>query len=120
LCDFLGGHTEPVVAEMRRQMETASEALDFEKAAAIRDQIKAIDQIVEKQKVINTADIDEDVIAFARAENDACVQVFFIRGGKLVGAIFYDGRHCRREHNAIMTSFLKQFYDQAAAIPPVF
>jgi excinuclease ABC subunit C len=119
LCDFLGGNTEPVVAEMRQQMEAASESLDFEKAATIRDQIKAIDQIVEKQKVINTTDIDEDVIAFARAENDACVQVFFIRGGKLVGRDYFMMEGTADENdNDIMTSFLKQFYDQAATIPP--
>ncbi|MBE7469416.1 MAG: excinuclease ABC subunit C [Anaerolineae bacterium] len=119
LCDFLGGNTEPVVADLRRQMEAASTGLDFERAAHLRDQIRAIDQIVEKQKVVNAETADEDVIAFARANGDACVQVFFIRGGKLVGRDYFVLEGAADEANAeIMTSFLKQFYDQASTIPP--
>ncbi len=119
LCDFLGGNTEPVVAGMRRQMDEAAEALDFEKAATLRDQIKAIDQVVEKQKVVNAASVDEDVIAFARADDDACVQVFFIRGGKLVGRDYFVLENTADEaEDEIMGSFLKQFYDQSATIPP--
>jgi excinuclease ABC subunit C len=119
LCDFLGGNTEPVVANLRRQMEEASEELDFERAVQFRDQIKAIDQIVEKQKVVNANTVDEDVVAFARNETDACVQVFFIRGGKLVGRDYFVLEGTADEDNAeIMTSFLKQFYDQATHIPP--
>jgi excinuclease ABC subunit C len=119
LCGFLGGHTEPVVADLRRQMEAAAAGLDFERAAQLRDQIKGIDQIVEKQKVINVGAIDEDVIAFARADGDACVQVFFIRSGKLVGRDYFVLEGTADEANAkIMTSFLKQFYDRATNIPP--
>ena len=119
LCDFLGGNTEPVVDELRRHMEAAAEALDFERAAQLRDQIKAIDQIVEKQKVVNTGVENEDVIAFARTNGDACVQVFFIRGGKLVGRDYFvlEGT-ADEDSKEIMASFLKQFYDQAATIPP--
>lgn len=119
LCDFLGGNTEPIVTDLRRQMEAASAGLDFERAAQLRDQIRAIDQIVEKQKVVNADTMDEDVIAFARANGDACVQVFFIRGGKLVGRDYFVLEGTADEANAeIMTSFLKQFYDQATTIPP--
>jgi excinuclease ABC subunit C len=119
LCDFLSGNTEPVVADLRRQMEEASAALDFERAAQLRDQIKGIDQIVEKQKVVNAGQIDEDVVAFARADGEACVQVFFIRGGKLVGRDYFVLEGTADEDDAkIMTSFLKQFYDQATTIPP--
>jgi excinuclease ABC subunit C len=100
-------------------MEAASEALDFERAAQLRDQIRAIDQIVEKQKVVNADTLDEDVIAFARANGDACVQIFFIRGGKLVGRDYFVLEGAADEANAeLMTSFLKQFYDQATTIPP--
>ncbi len=118
LCDFLGGNTEPVVADLRQEMETASESLDFERAAHLRDQIRAIDQIVEKQKVVNASAVDEDVIAFARADGDACVQVFFIRGGKLTGRDYFvlEGT-AEEEDEEIVTSFLKQFYDQSANIP---
>ena len=119
LCDFLNGDIEPVVADLRRQMDEAAENLDFEKAAQLRDQIKAIDQVVEKQKVVNAGTLDEDVIAFARADGDACVQVFFIRGGKLVGRDYFVLEGTADEADPeIMTSFLKQFYDQAVNIPP--
>ena len=119
LCDFLDGNIEPVTADLRRQMEAAAENLDFEKAAQLRDQIKAIDQVVEKQKVVNAGAPDEDVVAFARADGDACVQVFFIRGGKLVGRDYFVLEGAADEADPeIMTSFLKQFYDQAATVPP--
>ncbi len=119
LCNFLGGNTGPVVADLRRHMDAAAEGLDFERAAQLRDQIKAIDQIVEKQKVVNAATVDEDVVAFARSNGDACVQVFFIRSGKLVGRDYFilEGT-ADEDSDEIMTSFLKQFYDQAASIPP--
>jgi excinuclease ABC subunit C len=119
LGDFLSGNIEPVVADLRRQMEEAAEAFEFERAAQLRDQIKAIDQVVEKQKVVNTKTMDEDVIAFARADGDACVQVFFIRGGKLVGRDYFVLEGTAEEEDAeIMTSFLKQFYDQSTNVPP--
>jgi excinuclease ABC subunit C len=119
LCDFLSGNIEPVVADLHQQMDAAAEGLDFERAAQIRDQIKAIDQVVEKQKVINTKTMDEDVIAFARADGDACVQVFFIRGGKLTGRDYFVLEGTAEEaDDEIMTSFLKQFYDQSPTVPP--
>lgn len=119
LCDFLSGNVAPVVARLEEEMAQAAESLDFERAAAVRDQIKAIDQIVEKQKVITPEQIDEDVIAFARADNDACVQIFFIRGGKLMGREYFmlEGVDEANDEE-IMTSFLKQFYDQVKDIPP--
>jgi excinuclease ABC subunit C len=119
LCDFLSGNIEPVVVDLHRQMAEAAEGLDFERAAQLRDQIKAIDQVVEKQKVVNTETLDEDVVAFARADGDACVQVFFIRGGKLMGRDYFVLEGAAEEADAeIMTSFLKQFYDQSTNVPP--
>ena len=119
LGNFLNGNTEPVVADLRQEMAAAAESLDFERAAQLRDQINAIDQVVQKQKVVGTSTVDEDVIAFARTENDACVQVFFIRGGKLTGRDYFVLEGTAEEDDAeIMTSFLKQFYDQATTIPP--
>jgi excinuclease ABC subunit C len=119
LCDFLDGNTEPVVAGLQREMAVASENLNFERAAALRDQVQAIEQVVEKQKVVNVGTVDEDVIAFARADGDACVQVFFIRGGKLVGREYFLLEGAAEEDDAgLMTSFLKQFYDQVSSVPP--
>ena len=70
-------------------MEQAAEELHFEHAAAIRDQINAIERVVEKQKVISSTEKDSDVIAMARADGEACVQIFFIRGGKLIGREYF-------------------------------
>lgn len=118
LCLFLSGHTEPVVSQLKQEMAQAAESLDFEKAAVLRDQLKAIDQIAEKQKVVSSNLVDEDVIAFARSDSDACVQIFFIRGGKLMGREYFllEGVD-ESDDEEIMTSFLKQFYDQMQDIP---
>jgi excinuclease ABC subunit C len=119
LCDFLSGQTEPVVAGLQRQMQEAAEALDFEKASLIRDQLRAIESVVEKQKVVSPDLTDEDVIAFARENSEACMQVFFIRGGRLIGREYFllEGT-AEEDDRAIMTSFLKQFYDQVSNVPP--
>ncbi len=119
LGNFLNGQTEPVVADLQQQMASASDALNFERAAQLRDQIRTINQVVEKQMVVTTDMVDKDVIAFAKADDEACVQVFFIRGGKLVGRDYFILQGSADETNdEIMTSFLKQFYDQAATVPP--
>ena len=77
------------MTRLQGEMEQAAEELRFEKAAALRDQIRAIEQIVERQKVVSTDYIDSDVIAMARANGEACVQVFFIRSGKLIGREYF-------------------------------
>ena len=119
LCDFLAGHTEQVVAGLEREMQQAAEALDFEKAALIRDQLRAIEHVVQAQKVVSPDLEDQDVIAFARQNSDACVQVFFIRGGRLIGREYFllEGT-AEEEDQAIITSFVKQFYDQITSVPP--
>ncbi len=119
LCDFLAGNTKEITQKLTQEMQQAAETLDFERAAALRDQLKAIDQIVQKQKVISPDMVDEDVIAFARANNDTCVQVFFIRGGKLMGREYFllDGVD-DADDKEIIASFLKQFYNQVNDVPP--
>lgn len=121
LCDFLEGKTEAVLAELRMKMERAAEAWQFERAALYRDQIRAAEQIVERQKVVSTRQEDEDVIAFAYDERqgDACVQVFMVRHGKLVGreTFILDGASAE-ENGELLAAFLKQFYDEAAYVPP--
>jgi excinuclease ABC subunit C len=89
LCRFLTGRTESIVDRLRNEMEAASNALDYEKAAILRDQLTAIEKVVEGQKVISQERIDSDVIAFATDENSACAQVFFIRAGKLIGREYF-------------------------------
>jgi len=118
LCQFLDGRTESILNQMEVDMNEAAESMAFEKAATIRDQIRAINQIVEKQKVVSTEDKDSDIIALAREDRDACVQIFFIRSGKLIGREYFilEGTEEAQDHEVIK-EFLKQFYSDAANIP---
>ena len=119
LSKFLDGHAEPVVTRLHGEMDQAAEELRFEKAAAVRDQLRAIEQIVARQKVVFTADyIDSDVIALARANGEACVQVFFIRSGKLIGREYFIMEGTEDTPDAgVLGEFLKQFYDETPTIP---
>jgi excinuclease ABC subunit C len=119
LCQFLLGRTEPIVSRLQTQMQQASDDLKFEKAATIRDQLRAIENVVERQKVISSDYIDSDVIAMARSNGEACVQVFFIRGGKLIGREYFLLEGTEETPDAgVMGEFIKQFYDQAPNVPP--
>ena len=118
LCKFLEGRTDPVVARLTQEMEKAAKDLHYEKAAAIRDQLQAIDKVVEQQKVVSTDQTDSDVIAMARADGEACVQVFFIRGGKLIGREYFVLEGTEQEDDQeVLSEFVKQFYAQAAFVP---
>lgn len=118
LCQFLQGRTEKIVNRLKLEMEQASEELRFEKAAAIRDQLRAIENVVEKQKVVSSEYLDSDVIAMARSNGEACVQVFFIRAGKLIGREYFlvEGTEASTDAQ-VLTEFIKQFYDQAPSVP---
>lgn len=119
LCDFLNGRTESIVSRLNIEMVQASADLRFEKAAAIRDQLEAIESIVERQRVVSTDYADSDVIAMARSEREACVQVFFIRSGKLIGREYFMMENTADTPDAdVMAEFIKQYYDQAANVPP--
>ena len=115
---FLEGDTEEVLEDLRNRMMKAAKNLQFEIAARYRDQIKAAEQIVEKQRVVSTVDVDEDVIAIANDRNEACVQVFVIRRGKLIGReTFFLEKGNDPDQEEILSSFLKQFYDAATYVP---
>ncbi|NCP87042.1 MAG: excinuclease ABC subunit C [Anaerolineae bacterium CG_4_9_14_3_um_filter_57_17] len=119
LMDFLGGHSEPITARLTTEMENAAEELHFEKAAALRDRLKAIASIVERQKIVFAADyLDSDVLAMARADGEACVQIFFIRGGKLIGREYFilEGTEDTSDPE-VMSQFIQQFYTEAANVP---
>ncbi len=118
LCSFLDGHTAPIITRLQAEMEQAAIELRFEKAAALRDQVNAINTVVEKQKVITTEQMDSDVIAMAREEGEACVQIFFIRAGKLIGREYFilEGTEDSSD-SEVVSQFLKQFYSEAAALP---
>ena len=119
LCRFLEGKADEIVASLEDSMQSAAERWDFEQAALYRDQLDAIRRVIERQKIVSAAMADQDVVAFARADGDACVQVFFIRHGRLIGREYFvlDGA-AEESDVGVVTSFVKQFYDEAAYVPP--
>jgi len=117
---FLEGKQERVVRQLESRMNKAAEALDFETAARLRDQLQAVKEVVEGQRIAATVKGEQDVIAFAQERDQACVQVFFIRGGKLIGRESFLLQGTRYEEpRQVMTSFIKQFYDSSPYIPPL-
>jgi excinuclease ABC subunit C len=116
---FLEGKHEEVLENLRREMEEAAESLEFERAATLRDRVRAVEQVLEKQKIINTTGPgDQDVVAVVGEDDESCAQVFFIRGGKLAGREYFVLQGTRDTSPAeIMASFLMQFYDTAPHIP---
>lgn len=118
LMDFLDGKSDHIIRGIEARMAQAAADLQFEKAADYRDQLKAIERITARQKVIGSSDTDQDVIAFARDEGDACVQIFFIRHGKLIGREYFmlDNTEGESDHE-VLQEFMTQFYDDAAYIP---
>jgi len=119
LMDFLGGHSEGIVTRLESEMQKASEELRFEKAAAVRDQLRAVHSIIERQKIVFATDYkDSDVLAMARSDGEACVQIFFIRGGKLIGREYFILEGTEDSADAeVMEQFVMQFYTEAATIP---
>lgn len=115
---FLQGKEESIVADLTAEMEKAAENLDFEKAAGIRDQILAIEKVLQRQKVLSTDAVDQDVIAVVKDERGAAIQMLYIRGGKLIGQRQYmlDGAMEVPPAEAVQ-EFVKQYYADAPEIP---
>jgi excinuclease ABC subunit C len=116
---FLEGKHDEVLRDLQAQMSDAAENLEFERAAALRDRIQAVEQVLEKQKIINTSGADDqDVIAIASQDDETCAQVFFFRGGRLVGREFFILQGTRdTEESEIIQMFAQQFYDSAPHVP---
>ena len=119
LMSFLSGSSDPILGKLSAEMNNASNELNFEKAAILRDRIRAVQVIVEKQKVVFPNDyLDSDVLAIAREDGEACVQVFFVRQGKLIGREYFilEGTEDSPD-SEILSNFIQQFYSEAASIP---
>lgn len=118
LMDVLGGRSETVLKRLNKQMQAASEALNFEEAAVIRDQIQAIEYITHRHKVVSTKMTDHDVVALARDEGEAAVQILFIRNGKLIGS---DSRMLDNTEGesdeSVLEQFVTRFYSESSDIP---
>jgi excinuclease ABC subunit C len=116
---FLNGRTEKIVARLEGEMRQASSEMNYERAAQIRDQLDAIQRIVEDQRIISTRYKDSDVIAIANLDDSACIQVFFIRGGKLTGREYFLVEDTDQTADQdLLAEVIKQFYDQAPQVPP--
>ncbi|MCI8806431.1 MAG: excinuclease ABC subunit UvrC [Clostridiales bacterium] len=116
--DFLNGKHTEIIKSLEKQMSEASENLEFEKAAELRDKLLSVKKLRERQIIENMSMEDRDVISFARADDEALVQVFFIRGGKMTGREHFlinnAGGISRSE---FMTDFVKRFYGGTSFIP---
>ncbi|MFZ5597148.1 MAG: excinuclease ABC subunit UvrC [Bacillota bacterium] len=118
LCLFLEGKQEEVVRRLTARMEEASEKLEFERAAVLRDQIRAVEKVLEKQKIVSSRRDDLDAVAVSSGDGGVVAMVFFIRGGKLLGRekfVLSAMEGFDREEAVI--SFLKQYYNSADFIP---
>lgn len=116
--EFLNGNYGPVIRDLEEKMNQASMEMEFEKAIEYRELLNSVKQIAQKQKMTNTDDEDKDIIAMAADDVDAVVQVFFIRGGKLIGRDHFHVRVGTDENrSAIMSTFIKQFYSGTPFIP---
>ncbi|MFZ7101311.1 MAG: excinuclease ABC subunit UvrC [Peptococcaceae bacterium] len=115
---FLEGKQEDLLVTLEKEMEKAALNLEFEWAAQIRDQIQGIRQVIEKQKIVSNEAADQDVIAMARGFDEACVQIFFIRKGKLIGRenFFLKGTD-DLERSEVLEAFIKQYYLEQDFIP---
>ena len=116
--EFLNGHYGPVLSMLKQKMMDASEEMDFEKAIEYRELLNSVKQVAQKQKITSQSMEDRDIIAMARDEEDAVVQVFFVRDGKLIGREhFHVSASTAEEDGQILGSFIKQFYAGTPFIP---
>ncbi len=116
--DFLSGNFSPVLKELERKMKEASENMEFEEAIKYRDMFNSVKKIAQKQKITDSDGEDKDIIALALDENDAVVQVFFIRDGKLIGREhFYMTHVSGNKRKQVLLDFVKQFYAGTPFIP---
>ena len=115
---FLNGQYEPVMKYLEEKMRTASETMEFEKAIEYRDLLDSVRKVAQKQKITSQSMEDRDIIAMAKDERDAVVQVFFVRDGKLIGREHFPMNLTGSESKAeILNSFVKQFYAGTPFVP---
>ncbi|MGI5931637.1 MAG: excinuclease ABC subunit UvrC [Eubacterium sp.] len=115
---FLGGSHQPVIQKLEAQMQEAAEALDFEKAAELRDLTASVRAVAQKQKITSTDGEDRDIVAVAKDSQDAVVQVFFVRGGRLIGREhFHVTLGNEDDKSAVLSAFIRQYYAGTPYIP---
>lgn len=118
IMDFLDGKQDKVIKDIEKQMKEASERLDFEKAAYLRDKKIAIERIGEKQKVANISANNIDVIGMAKSDLEVCIEIFFVRGSKMIGREHYFFPELKdMDDKEILGGFIKQYYLEKENIP---
>ena len=116
---FLDGKQDKLVKQLRTEMEAASEDLQFERAARLRDQLQGIETLIERQKVVSTNQADQDIIALVNDQGKSAVQMFYIRNGKLIGQEHFllDGMEGEEGIEQATADFVKQYYQDATYVP---
>jgi excinuclease ABC subunit C len=115
---FLDGKNTGVLQDLEREMEQAAENLEFERAADLRDRLRSARKVIEQEKVGYHTQVDQDVLGFARDEGNACIQLFFMRDGKLARRDAFLMQDAEGESDqSVLTSFVKQFYARSTDIP---
>ena len=115
---FLNGNYDSILKELEEKMDAASEALEFERAIEYRELLNSVKKVAQKQKITDSSGEDRDVLAVASEEEDAVVQVFFIRGGRLIGRDHFYLRITKGDSTSdILDSFIKQYYAGTPYIP---
>jgi excinuclease ABC subunit C len=116
---FLEGKNDGLAQELTAQMEAAGAEEKFEQAARLRDRVQALNTVRERQKIISTEDSDQDIVGVVRQGEDACVQLFFVRRGRLLGReSFFFGRLSGSSEGEVLSAFLSQFYAREVVPPP--
>lgn len=118
IIQYLSGKDDMLINIVEEKMQEASKAMEFERAARYRDQVNSLMLLQEKQKMVNTNMIDQDIIAMAKGLEEVCVQIFFVRSGKIIGREhFLLEDNFNEDRKEIVGSFIKQFYSGSAYIP---
>jgi excinuclease ABC subunit C len=116
---FLEGKQDDLLRELRNEMQAAAEAMNFERAAQLRDQIRGLEALGEKQRIVSSGGEDRDVLALAQDGDLGCVQIFFVRGGRVIGQEHFLLQGTRGVAPAeSLGAFLSQYYETAVTVPP--
>ncbi len=114
---FLQGKHGEILKGLREKMNAAAEELDFERAARFRDQISAVERVVERQKITSLGTADQDILAVAQDDSEACVEIFHVREGKIIGQEPYFLEIAESEPAETLSSFVQQYYERATHVP---
>ena len=116
VCLLLDGRTSELERELKLQMQQAAENYAFEEAARVRDQLQAVIRLNEQQKAV-TSGGDLDIVGLAKDSTGTCLQIFFVRGGKLIGRDNFFLQNDDDSDQEILTAFIKQYYNEASFVP---